>query len=142
MKYNLLFAFLLIGVVFFVKIGTAAEPMWQTRAQDGEYAFTHPTISISSSAVTSISAKQGYQKVYLQFEPSLAQMQAGTSVYIRLDGSTSNMSNGYIVKFTTDTTTTQAKVYNETFETNSSIKLQLPAGTSGTLNARYTSKEK
>ena len=145
MKKTLLFSALVF--MFGVGLSLASEPVWMTRAQDGDYSVTQTTISISSSSVSTISASRtGYRKIWIQLDFSHAQLAAGTSVFFRIDGSTSNIPTvGYQVLGTTDTVTNagQRRIVDlPPFETNNAIYGQMAPGISGSVLGRYLQKEK
>lgn len=107
---------------------------------NSEYAISHATLNFSSSTVSpqTISAVSGYRAAYIQIEPTYAQMSAGTSVFFSLTGSTTGIyTSGYLIKMTTESTTLQQKVFEESFETNGSIIMMTAPGV-GSVSGRYT----
>lgn len=136
---------LFIGLFFFgfVWIVKAGEPTSNTGFYpESNYITTHTgSTTVSSGTVTTIAAKIGYRKVFIQFLPTAAQY--GTSVYLKFNGGTSNMTTeGYAIKFTSSTTEVGTKVHNFEWEGNQAITMQRENGVSGTIDTRYTQKEK
>jgi len=98
---------------------------------NSEYAITHATVAVTSTTASAftIPSASGYRKVWFQFEPTFAQMAAGTSVFFSLNGSTTGIySSGYVLRFSTNSTSIQPQVYEASFETNAPVKALVAPG--------------
>lgn len=145
MNKKLLIAFsMLIGLG--VSKLTAAEPIFEVTAAESSYYITHSSVSISSVPATSdgVLSDPGYSKVTFQLLPTQAQMQAGTSVFFSLNGSTVNiLRDGYMVAFSSPSvaSTAHRPIYEVTFETNQRIRTGVAPGSTN-VEGRYMRKRK
>lgn len=119
-------AFVLIGSKVWAL--TPLTPVFQTTHNNNQFVVTHSTISISSTTVTAVTAVYGYQSVTIQLLPTAGQ--DGELLYYRMDGVSTNMSNGYVIRVTTQTAGVSLANPVQSFDidTSNTINLQLAAG--------------
>jgi hypothetical protein len=87
MKFAIKFL-LAVGLVAVAAPVMAGQPVFLGRT-DSQYSVRHSTISISSMTATVVNAVSGWREIKLQLFPT--GIQDGTSVFYRLDGSTTNI---------------------------------------------------
>jgi hypothetical protein len=76
---------LLIGLLFIAAPATAGDPVWLT-TPGADYVISHTTVSVSSLAVTNVApSSYRWREVYI------GSLTLGTTLYYRIDGSTTNI---------------------------------------------------
>lgn len=95
----------------------AGDPVWLQSYSDSSYAISHSTISVSSTAVATISATSRWREVYVG-GPHVT-----VPIYYRMDGSTQSITSvGSWIEVAKE----------KRIETNAEISLQLASGASST----------
>lgn len=108
------FLFLSLFAAFGLMNANAMEPVTVRMGQpDSTYNIANSTISISSSAVTTLAAVDGYRKILIR------DVTQSTSFFYRIDGTTTSVTTAGFWNNTSEVCT---------IESNAAVYLQLAAG--------------